>query len=199
MPPATPGQHCRYAITLTPTWFCDALEMAPSSDYCLRLARGPLVFGIVIASVFPATWLLERFGLLDVSGIAWNRLWTVFVFGFVSPVCLLLLYLLWSRPPIIRLADNKLFLRHVTIPWHNTELPIADVNWVVADWEPETSYCFLKIKVTPSCFHRECHRSRWLHGRDGFLKMPLNNAEETPDQVAMTLNFLLSHAEKPKP
>jgi hypothetical protein len=170
--------------------------MSHSSAYCLRLAREPLVFGIVIALVFPTTWLLERFGLLDVSGIAWNRLWTVFVFGFVSPFCVLLLYLFWSHPPILRLCDNKLFLRHVTIPWHNTELPLADVKWVVVDWEPNTSYCFLKIKVTPSCFHRECLRNRWLHGKDGFLKTPLNNAEETPDQVAMRLNVLLSHSEK---
>jgi len=173
--------------------------MAPSNNYCLRLERAPLVFGIVIASVFPGTWFLERFGVLDVGGIAWNHFWTVFVLGFVSPFCLLLLYLLWLRPPIICLSDNKLLLRHVTIPWRNTELLVTDVNWVVADWEPDTSYCFLKIKVTPSCFHRECLRNRWLHGKDGFLKMSLNNAEETPDEVAMKLNVLLSHSEKSRP
>jgi len=174
----------------------DAQEMDPSTEYCLRLSRAPLIVGIVIALVFPATWFLERFALLDVNGIAWNPVWTTFVFGFVCPFSLLLLYMVWRHHPIIRVSDSAVFLRHVTLPWKTTEFSTTEVNCVLADWEPNTSHCCLQIKVSRSCFDRESVRNPWLCGKDGFLTMRVNNTEETPDQVATTLNFLLSDSEK---
>ncbi len=155
-----------------------------------------LVIGILIALIFPATWILERSALLDVQGIAWNPLWTVFVFGFVWPFSLFLLFLAWRRYPIICLTDNTLFLRHVTLPWKTAKLSTNEVDWVVADWEPDSSHCCLKIKVSPSCFDRERVVSPWLRGEAGFLTMQLNNAEKTPDEVAAALNFLMSQSEK---
>ncbi len=168
--------------------------MASSDDYCLRLSRMPLLAASLIASVFPAVWLLERFGVIDKIGLAWLTSWTLFVFGFVCPVSMFLLYLAWRHDPVILISGGTVSLRHVTWPWKTTSLSMSEVDWVETDWDPqdETSPCSLKIYVPPSCFDRECRRSPWLCGEEGFLTVLLDNTEESPDKVATTINLLLS-------
>ena len=170
--------------------------MTSSTEYCLRISRAPQLAAVLISLVFPATWILERLGILDVGGIAESSAWTLFVFGFACPVCILLLYLAWRRDPIIEVSGDTIYLRHVTLPWRTTNLSVSEIESVIADWIPRTSRCRLKLHVTRPCFDRECRKSRWLRGKDGSLTMDLNNAEDNPDQVAMALNLLLSQKRK---
>ena len=102
--------------------------MPVSTDYCLCVPRGPHVVGLLIGSVFLATWLLERFGVIDLGGLAFVGAWTLFVFGFVFPVCLLLLYLTLTREPIIKIAEDNICLRHVGLPWKSAVLSASEIN-----------------------------------------------------------------------
>lgn len=170
--------------------------MVSSRDYCLRPARTPHIVGFVIGSIFPATWLLERLDILNVGRIAWHPLWTLFVFGFVCPVCLLLLYIAWRRDPVILLSGDSVCLRHVALPWRTAKLSLPEIHWVTADWYPNSSHCCLKMNVDPSCFERTRRQNSWLCRKDGFLTLYLNNTEETPDQVAATVNCILSESQR---
>lgn len=142
----------------------------------------PHVLGAAICLAFISMWMFERFLGIDAEFIL-SPTFTAFIFLFVTPVALLLVYLIVNRVPVIVVQDSCVHIANGTFPWRKTTLAANDILAVEPDWFQDTSHCMIVFYVTPECFAAQRRSRAWSRRKDGKLFLHLMNTDTTPTEA----------------
>jgi hypothetical protein len=153
----------------------------------------PYAFGLLVCSVFIAVWMLERFFGIGAEFIV-SVGFSAFIFLFVTPVALLIVYLLINGEPVVAVRGSYLHITSPTFAWRKTVLPIRDVLSIETDWLPDTSHARIIFSVTPERFAEQNRSGPWIKRKDNKLYLDLLNTDHTPEDAARNLRRVLQHA-----
>jgi hypothetical protein len=142
----------------------------------------PHVLGAAICLAFISMWVFERFLGIGAEFIL-SPEFSAFIFLFVTPVALLLVYLIVNRVPVIVIRDSCVHIANATFPWRKTTLAANDILAVEPDWIRDTSHCTMVFYVTPECFAAQRRSGVWSRRKDGKLSLHLMNTDTTPTEA----------------
>lgn len=162
--------------------------MQPSFE--LRRSPYPYFAGAAIGLVFVIIWLLERFRGIGAE-FSQSIGYSVFVWLFVAPVTVWLVYLAWNREPVVSVVGSSIHVSSPSLSWRMTTLAASDILSIESDWLPGTSHARVVFKVSDEEFANHRRRGPWIKRKDSKLYLDVLNTELNPDQVAAKLRTIL--------
>jgi hypothetical protein len=145
-----------------------------------RIYRSKVVSGVFIGGygLLILSWLLTYFGILEAEGIT-DEIFTLFVFGFVTPVFVYFVWLSQKKEPVLSILDDRIVLRHLVFPTKTIEVKKSQIKNVRTNWEGvnSESRCDIIFRVTDEAFSDLSRNRIWRKAEGKELYFELSFAE----------------------
>jgi|GEM_PF-2247020 len=146
----------------------------------LHIYRSKVVLGVFIGGfgLFILLWFLTYFGVLEIEGIT-SGTFTLFIFGFVTPVFAYFVWLSRKKEPVLSIFDDRVVLRHLASPSKMIEITTSQINGVRTNWEGfnSESLCDIIFRVNEEAFADLNRKGLWRKAEGNELYFEFSSAE----------------------
>lgn len=150
----------------------------------------PYALGVFVCLAFVTVWMFERFRGIG-AGFVLSPGFSAFVFLFVVPMGLLLVYRLLNREPVVAVRGDFVHVSNSTLGWRKSVLPASDIEAVETDWIRGTSHARIVFCVAPKRFAEQSWRGPWIRRANGKLYLDIVNTDSSPDVAVAKLRQAL--------